>query len=102
MSYIRLSLSAVALTGLISLGAAFAQTPSPSPSPTTVTTTTEPSTVSKVEKWSTKEWNAAKSKWAKEKTKWADCRQQSVEQKLTGRKSWGFLYDCMTGSNHVG
>jgi hypothetical protein len=95
MSYIRVYLSAVALVGLISVGA-LAQAPSSQASPTTLTTTTEPSAGSKVEKWSTKEWNAAKSKWAKEKIKWADCRQQSVEQKLTGRKSWGFLYDCMT------
>lgn len=29
----------------------------------------EPSTVSKFEKWRTKEWNTA-SKWAREKVKW--------------------------------
>ena len=52
--------------------------------------------MSKVEKWSTKEWNAAKSKWAKEKVKWADCQQQSTDQNLKGRKSWAFLYGCMT------
>lgn len=91
-----LSLVAVAFAGLISVGAAPAQTPSPPPSPTAFTSGTEPSTVSKVEKWSTKEWNAAKSKWAKEKVKWADCRQQSTDQNLKGRKSWAFLYGCMT------
>jgi len=98
MSYIRgrLSLSAVAFAGLISVGAASAQTPSPPPSSTAFTSTTETSTVSKVEKWSTKEWNAAKSKWTKEKVKWADCQQQSTERNLKGRKSWAFLYGCMT------
>ena len=98
MSRIQVCLSAVALLGLISVDVAFAQTPSPPPAsaPTTFTPAAESSTVSKVEKWSTKEWNAAKLKWAKQKVKWADCRQQSTDQRLTGRKSWAFLYGCMT------
>jgi hypothetical protein len=68
-------------------GVAFAQTPAQSPA--------QPSTVTKVENWTTKQWNAAKATWAKDKTKWAGCRQQSADQKLTGRKSWSFLYSCM-------
>ena len=102
MAHLRVCLSAVALLGLIGAGTAYAQTSTPAPSRTTVAPAAEPSTMSKVEKWSTKEWNAAKSKWAKEKVKWADCQQQSTDQKLTGRKSWGFLYGCMTGSPRVG
>jgi hypothetical protein len=72
----------------ISAGVAFAQTPAAQPSG-------QPSAVTTVENWTAKEWNAAKTKWAKEKTKWADCQQQSTDQKLTGRKSWLFLYNCM-------
>jgi hypothetical protein len=71
----------------IGASVAFAQTPA--------TPATQPSTVTTVENWTTKEWNAAKTKWAKEKTKWAGCQQQSTDQKLTGRKSWSFLYSCM-------
>ena len=68
----------------MSAGVAFAQTPA-----------AEPSTATKVEKWTAKQWSAAKTTWAKDKTKWADCRHQSTDQKLTGRKSWSFLYTCM-------
>jgi hypothetical protein len=75
----------------IGAGVAFAQTPgTPTAQPSG-----QPSAVTTVENWTTKEWNAAKTKWAKEKTKWADCQQQSTDQKLTGRKSWSFLYSCM-------
>ena len=51
-----------------------------------------------VSKWTQKQWDTAKAKWSKEKTKWASCQKQSDEQKLSGRKSWQFLYDCMTKS----
>ncbi|MGP0095228.1 MAG: hypothetical protein ACLPKB_35545 [Xanthobacteraceae bacterium] len=36
------------------------------------------------------------SEWAKDKEKWTGCRNQADEQKLAGRKSWSFLYQCMT------
>jgi hypothetical protein len=49
-----------------------------------------------VSKWTTKQWNAAKAKWSNEKVKWADCQRQADEKKLSGRKSWSLLYDCMT------
>ena len=49
-----------------------------------------------VENWTTKQWIAAKSEWAKDKGRWAYCQQQSTHQKLIGRKSWSFLYTCMT------
>ena len=45
---------------------------------------------------SPQQWEAAKREWAKDKAKWADCRAQSSKQKLEGRKSWSFLYTCMT------
>ena len=69
----------------MSAGIALAQTP----------TAAQPSAVTKVEHWTTKQWNAAKADWMKDKSKWADCRQLSTDQKMTGRKSWSFLYTCM-------
>jgi hypothetical protein len=51
--------------------------------------------VTKVENWTSKQWNAAKTEWARDKAKWVDCQHQSTDQKLTGRKSWSFLYTCM-------
>lgn len=53
------------------------------------------SDVTKVEHWTTRQWHDAKTKWAKDETKWADCRRQSAHEKLSGRKSWSFLYTCM-------
>ncbi|MGA3302069.1 MAG: hypothetical protein ABSC72_02130 [Methylovirgula sp.] len=53
-------------------------------------------TVTKVETWTKKQWEAAKKDWAKDKIKWAACEKQSKEQKLEGRKSWSFLYTCMS------
>jgi ATP:corrinoid adenosyltransferase len=49
-----------------------------------------------VSKWTQKQWNAAKTKWSEEKTKWNDCQTQAKTKDLSGRKSWQFLYDCMT------
>jgi hypothetical protein len=46
--------------------------------------------------WTRRQWNMVVAKWSQEKSKWADCRKQAGEQKLTGRKSWPFLYRCMT------
>jgi hypothetical protein len=100
MPCIRRYLAAAVVTVIIGVGAAFAQTPTVSPTPSSTRTTlapaSEPSTAAQVEKWSTKQWSTAKTKWAKEKVKWADCQQQSADQKLAGRKSWAFLYGCMT------
>ena len=55
-------------------------------------------TMEDVSKWTRKQWNAARAKWVKEKEKWGDCEKQAHTQKLSGRKSWQFLYDCMTKS----
>jgi hypothetical protein len=49
-----------------------------------------------VSKWTQKQWNAAKAKWSEEKTKWNDCQTQAKAKNLSGRKSWQFLYDCIT------
>jgi hypothetical protein len=78
----------------MSAGIAVAQTPA-TPTAQPATPTAEPSVATKVEHWSTRHWNAAKADWARDKTKWAGCQQQSTDQKLTGRKSWSFLYTCM-------
>jgi hypothetical protein len=95
MSKVRICLSAVAFAGLIGVGTADAQTPR-SPTVSQPAPTAGPSSLTTVEKWTNKRWSNAKSKWAKEKVKWADCQQQSTDQKLIGRKSWAFLYGCMT------
>jgi hypothetical protein len=65
-------------------GVAFAQTP-----------TTQPSTASKVDSWTSEQWNAAKAEWAKDTVKWARCQAQSVDRNLSGQRSWSFLYTCM-------
>jgi hypothetical protein len=46
-------------------------------------------------KWTRKQWSEMVAKWSQEKAKWKDCRKQSKDQKLTGKKSWGFLASCM-------
>ena len=89
MSNVRTVLVAITLLGVVPSGVTLAQT-TPPPSSST------PSTIDDVSKWTSKQWNQAKAKWAKEKEKWADCRKQSKDQKLTGRKSWSFLASCMT------
>ena len=71
----------------MSAGIALAQMP--------MASAAQPSAVTKVEHWTTKQWNAAKGDWMKDKAKWADCRQLSTDQKMAGRKSWSFLYTCM-------
>ena len=49
-----------------------------------------------ISNWTKKQWYAAKAKWIREKAKWADCQKQATAEKLSGRKSWPFLYECMT------
>jgi hypothetical protein len=82
---------AVIMTVLaMSAGTAFAQTP--------VVPTEQRSTATKIENWTTEQYNAAKVEWEKDKAKWAHCEQQSTDQKLTGTKSWSFLYTCMASA----
>jgi hypothetical protein len=89
----------VAIMAVMSSGA-IAQTPLSPPAAkiaqaASTSDSSKPSTATQVEKWTTKQWDAAKKEWAKDRKKWADCRKQSKEQKLAGRKSWSFLYTCM-------
>jgi hypothetical protein len=100
MSHIRFCLTAIAVAAVMS-SSAIAQTPLSPPSGKTAPAastpdSSKPSTATQVEKWTTKQWEEAKKEWAKDKAKWADCRKQSRVQKLDGRKSWSFLYKCMT------
>jgi hypothetical protein len=67
-------------------------------SPSSSVSATASATTEDVSKWTRKQWNAAKAKWTQEKDKWAGCRKQAGAQKLAGRASWQFLYDCMMKS----
>jgi hypothetical protein len=101
MSRIWFCLTAVGFAAVMSSSVVIAQTPvSPRatrPAPAaSAPDSSNPSTVTQVETWTRKQWDAAKRGWAKDKIKWADCRKQSSEQRLGGRKSWSFLYQCMT------
>lgn len=87
MSFVR-SVLVSAILGVVTSGMVLAQTTTPS-SPTS-------SKIDDVSKWTSQQWNRAKTEWAKEKEKWADCQKQSKDQNLTGRKSWSFLASCMT------
>ena len=55
-------------------------------------------TMTDVSKWTRKQWSAAKAKWAAEKDAWNGCQNEARTKNLSGRKSWQFLYDCMTKS----
>jgi hypothetical protein len=93
------------VASFLSTGIAMAQaptTPPPKPAQTAPVTpsasVTASATMDDVSKWTRKQWNAAKAKWVQEKDKWNGCTKQATAQKLAGRKSWQFLYDCMTKS----
>lgn len=95
MTQIRTSILSLALLMLVATASAFAEDQAPA------RTTAKPIAVvsakmEDISNWTKKEWYAAKAKWVKEKVKWADCQTQTVEKKLSGRKSWPFLYSCMT------
>jgi hypothetical protein len=102
MCFVRSALAAVAILGIVTSGVALAQTtPRSDPGRLNVFHSTAPSSptspkLDDVSKWTTKQWNQAKAKWAGEKVKWADCQKQSKDQKPAGRKSWSFLASCMT------
>jgi hypothetical protein len=89
----------VVLAGIVACGGAFAQAPAspPATTPAPAPTPSKPSVATRVETWTRQQWDAAVKEWAKDKAKWANCREQSKAQKLSGRKSWSFLYRCMTG-----
>lgn len=101
MSRIRFRLTTVVIAAVMSSSAAIAQTsvspPATKPAPAaSAPDSSKPSIATQVETWTRKQWEAAQKEWAKDRTKWADCRKQSNEQKLEGRKSWSYLYNCMT------
>jgi Ni/Co efflux regulator RcnB len=102
MSGIRFCLTAIVAVAIVSGSAAIAQTSRSTPEIKTTplapaSESSNHSTVTQVENWTKKQWEAAKKEWATDKTKWTDCQKQSGKQKLEGRKSWSFLYNCMTG-----
>ena len=97
MSRLCLSLTVAALAASLTCAAALAQSTPPAPNPALKTQASSvPSTTAKVENWTKKQWNAAKQKWSQDKAKWNACNQDTKDQKLSGRKSWSYLYDCMT------
>jgi len=87
-----MSLVAVAF---FAAGAAQAQTP-PNPAPAQSISAQASQTMTDVSKWTHQQWNAAKAKWVEEKDAWNGCQTQAKAQNLSGKKSWQFLYDCMT------
>jgi hypothetical protein len=96
MSRLGLSLAVAALAAGLSCSVALAQSAAPAPDPALQTqTSSEPSTATKLETWTEKEWNAAKQKWSQDKAKCDACNQDAKDQKLSGRKIWSYLYDCM-------
>ena len=96
MIYSRALVLSLAVATSLSTGAALAQTQTPTPAGSIQSQTSQ--TMTDVSKWTRKQWNAAKVKWVEEKEAWHGCRTQANAQNLTGRKSWQFLYDCMTKS----
>ena len=92
MSRLRASILSIMILAQLATPAALAQTQTPQQSKpgSTVTTKTED-----VSKWSRRQWDAAKAKWSQEKAKWSDCQKEADQKKLSGRKSWTFLYNCM-------
>src|SRR5271169_3989263 len=97
MIQIRNSILSIALLMLVAMASAFAQNQTP-PQSIGKPAAAVPATIENVSKWTKQQRYAAKAKWTKEKEKWTGCEKQAVEQKLSGRKSWPFLYHCMTSS----
>jgi len=95
MTHIRTSILSVALLMLVATGSAFAEDQTPA-KPEAKPAAAVVAKIEDISNWTKKQWYAAKAKWVKEKVKWTDCQTQVVEKKLYGRKSWPFLYGCMT------
>jgi hypothetical protein len=94
MNHPRAFLTASVFVGVAAcVGAALAQTPVSQPAETT---SSPASAATRAEAWTKREWTAMKNEWVKDREKWTACRNQSDGQKLAGRKSWSFLYQCMT------
>jgi hypothetical protein len=95
MTQIRAPFLCIIILTLLAGTPAFAENQT-NPQSTTKSTATLSTTGEDLSNWTRKQWAAAKAKWAKEKMKWTDCQRQGSKKKLSGRKSWSFLYDCMT------
>ena len=92
-------LTAFALAAIMISHAATAQTPAaPESKPAAESSASEQlsKAVDQVDKWTKKKFEAARKEWVRNKEQSADCRKQAGEQNLKGRKSWSFLYKCMT------
>lgn len=102
MNSLRGSLAAIFIASVLTSTLAFSKNPEPSPivnplsAPAAPPPSSEPSDSDRVKSWTEKEWNEAVKEWAQDKEKWAGCQKQSTARKLSGRKSWSFLYGCMT------
>jgi hypothetical protein len=92
ISSVRNAMVFTLLAGAMAAGTVLAPTPSAAQS----VSESAKSAAGNVSKWTLKQWNHAKVAWAKEKAKWAECNKNATAQKLSGHKSWSFLYDCMT------
>ena len=58
----------------------------------------EPTTVEKIEKMTRTEWLTLQAGYKKQKAKYTACNDKAKAEKLRGRKRWGSIYDCMSGS----
>jgi Rieske Fe-S protein len=91
----------MALAAALGTGAATAQAqnaPSKDTSKAASASAQASQTMADVSKWTRGQWHAAKVKWQEEKDSWNSCQNEAKTQNLSGRKSWQFLYDCMTKS----
>jgi hypothetical protein len=91
--------ASLAFAGVLTVGPAattMAQTQSTPPRDTTSASAQASQTMNDVSKWTRKQWHAVKVKWQEERASWNSCQSEARAQSLSGRKSWQFLYDCMT------
>lgn len=93
----RMLFVSLALAAAFGIGPAMAQTQS-TPSKDTSVSAQASQTMTDVSKWARRQWHAAKVKWQEERASWDSCQTEARSQNLSGRKSWQFLYDCMTKS----
>jgi hypothetical protein len=93
MPRLRTSILSIIILAQLATAPALAQNQAQQQSKAESTVTTKMEDVSK---WSRRHWNAAKARWSQEKAKWSDCQRQADQNELSGRKSWSFLYNCMT------
>ena len=98
MSRIRIALLSSAILVFAATAPALAQNQTP-PQSSEKSAAGLSTKMEEISNWTKKQWYAAKAKWVKEKAKWAVCQSRAAEKKLSGRKSWPFLYGCMTNSS---